>query len=44
MITLAIIALGFAIFRFAVKHLPIFAAEKATVSRALSAPLPASGD
>jgi Ni/Fe-hydrogenase subunit HybB-like protein len=33
-VTLAIIALGFAIFRSAAKHLPIFAAEEAAVEKA----------
>lgn len=43
MITLSIIALGFAIFRFAVKHLPIFAAEPPTSSPSAMAPLPDAG-
>ncbi len=47
MVTLAIIALGFAIFRFAVKHLPVFAAEGARHSPApalMPASAPAQGD
>jgi len=34
MVTLAIVALGFAIFRFAAKHLPVFAEEKPSVRMA----------
>ncbi len=44
-ITLTIIALGFAIFRFAAKHLPVFAEEVRGATRAAApAPLPAPGD
>ena len=42
-VTLAIIALGFAIFRFAARHLPIFAAE-APAAAGRPAPLAARGD
>lgn len=45
-ITLAIIALGFAIFRFAAKHLPIFAEERPSAPNLREpqlAPLPAKG-
>ena len=45
-ITLAIIALGFAIFRFAAKHLPIFAKERPSAPNLREpqlAPLPAKG-
>ena len=38
-VTLAIIALGFAIFRSAAKHLPIFAAEEAAVEKAAGEPV-----
>lgn len=44
MITLAIIALGFAIFRFAAKHLPIFEEQKRAPVPPLRAPLAAPGD
>ncbi len=47
MVTLAIIALGFAIFRFAVKHLPVFAQEPShgdPASALAPAPAPAPGD
>ena len=43
MVTLAIIALGFAIFRFAAQHLPIFAEEVPIVS-GRPVPLAAAGD
>ncbi|HKZ53526.1 MAG TPA: Ni/Fe-hydrogenase cytochrome b subunit [Candidatus Acidoferrales bacterium] len=43
MVTLAIIALGFAIFRLAAKHLPIFAEEKRSVAPPTLAPLPEGG-
>ncbi|MBI2955866.1 MAG: Ni/Fe-hydrogenase cytochrome b subunit [Acidobacteria bacterium] len=42
MVTLAIIALGFAVFRFAAKHLPLFAEEPPAARTAL--PAPAVGD
>lgn len=44
MVTLAIIALGFAIFRFAAKYLPIFEEEKAAAPRAMPSLAPAPGD
>lgn len=44
MVTLSIVALGFAIFRFAVKHLPIFAEEEAGEGAPAPAPLLARGD
>jgi Ni/Fe-hydrogenase subunit HybB-like protein len=44
MVTLAIVALGFAIFRFATKYLPIFEEETAAVPRAMPSLAPAPGD
>ena len=44
MITLAIIALGFAIFRFAAKYLPIFEEKKAAAPQAMPSWAPAPGD
>jgi len=43
-ITLAIIALGFAIFRFAAKYLPIFEEKKAAAPQAMPSWAPAPGD
>ena len=44
MVTLAIIALGFAIFRFAAKYLPIFEEEKAAAPQATASLAAAAGD
>jgi len=44
MITLAIIALGFAIFRFAAKYLPIFEEDKAAAPQAMPSLAAAPGD
>lgn len=44
MVTLAIIALGFAIFRYAAKYLPIFEEEKAGALQALGSPAASAGD
>ncbi|MBI4462941.1 MAG: Ni/Fe-hydrogenase cytochrome b subunit [Acidobacteria bacterium] len=44
MVTLMIVALGFAIFRFAVKHLPVFPAERPPAARRVLVPVTATGD
>jgi Ni/Fe-hydrogenase subunit HybB-like protein len=44
MITLSLIALGFAIFRYAVKCLPIFPAERAAQPQAFAAPVTTGDD
>ena len=43
-VTLALVALGFAIFRFACQHLPIFVTESPTEGRRMRVPLSAPGD
>lgn len=43
-VTLALIALGFAIFRFACQHLPIFVSESPAEARRVPVPLSAPGD
>jgi Ni/Fe-hydrogenase subunit HybB-like protein len=43
-VTLALVALGFAIFRFACQHLPIFVTESPAEGRRVRVPISAPGD